>query len=222
MHDPPPLGVFPPPTSMPPPLSHSHSPQFPLGCIFKDSSHRFSQQFNRAASYCIVLFTCYTACLFSIFITRKVHKKSQRSIHFHKSSEITFMINIVNKSNQAPFFNCYHLQPLRKFQVIPPPPPHVIQHIASPSICSSLPSEILKMILLPRLENFIQPPCPAHLSGGRTLSMNRPVSILFTRNSHFSIFLTGCGTSKLYLIMPGTSHHFFRLNLITENKDACL
>ena len=47
-----PLGLFPPPTSIgfPLSLSHFHSPQLTFQCIFKDSSHRFKQQFCRTST----------------------------------------------------------------------------------------------------------------------------------------------------------------------------
>lgn len=78
-------------------------------------------------------------------------------ISANKSRTITFIINITNKTNEVPFSNCCHSQPVRKFQIITSP--HVIYHIPSPPICCFTPSEILKMIL-PRLENFITTPSP--------------------------------------------------------------
>ena len=47
----PPLGLSPPPTSIgfSISLSHFHFPQFSLGCIFKDSSHRFKELFYRTS-----------------------------------------------------------------------------------------------------------------------------------------------------------------------------
>ena len=52
MPDSPPFDLSPPPTgSPPPPLSDSHSPQFPLGCIFKDFSQRFNQFYGSTRKY---------------------------------------------------------------------------------------------------------------------------------------------------------------------------
>ena len=64
------------------PTTNIHSPtplhftlSFPTILIFKDSSHRTNYQFYWTASYWLVMFTCYTTCLFSVFSTRIIHKK---------------------------------------------------------------------------------------------------------------------------------------------------
>ena len=51
---------------LPPPTFPSHSPEFPLGCIFKDSSHRLNQQFYRTASYCLYVYVLHQMSIFHI------------------------------------------------------------------------------------------------------------------------------------------------------------
>ena len=56
-------------------------------------------------------------------------------ISVYKSSEITSIINIANKTNQVPLFNCCNLQLLRKFQIITPLSCYTL-YCFSPAVCS--------------------------------------------------------------------------------------